>query len=69
MVSKKRVELTAFFAFTLGGTLFLAGCESEGPTEQAGQQIDKGIQNAKDAINPPGPVEKAGRAVDKAINK
>jgi len=43
------------------------GCESKGPAERAGASIDKGVQNAKDAINPPGPTEKAGRALDRAI--
>ena len=33
----------------------------------AGPSIDKGVQNAKDAINPPGPTEKAGRALDEAV--
>ena len=45
----------------------VVGCESKGPAERAGASIDKGVQNAKDAINPPGPAEKAGRALDKAI--
>ena len=44
-----------------------AGCESEGPAEKAGKAVDQGVQNAKDAVNPPGAAEKAGRAVDKAI--
>jgi hypothetical protein len=44
-----------------------AGCESKGPAEKAGESIDKGIQNAKDAVNPPGAGEKAGRAVDNAL--
>jgi predicted small lipoprotein YifL len=46
----------------------LAGCESKGPAQRAGESIDKGVQDAKDAINPPGAVEKAGRAVDRAVN-
>ena len=46
----------------------LAGCQSKGPVQQAGENIDRGIQDAKDAIHPPGPVEKAGRAVDRAVN-
>jgi hypothetical protein len=46
----------------------LAGCESKGPAERLGEDIDKGIQNAKDAIDPAGPAEKAGRAVDRAVN-
>ena len=44
-----------------------AGCESKGPAEKAGKSVDKGIQNAKDAVNPPGPAEQAGRNLDKAI--
>ncbi|HKI20112.1 MAG TPA: hypothetical protein VKA15_19640 [Isosphaeraceae bacterium] len=57
---------------TLGALLSVAlvtavGCESKGPAERAGANIDKGIQNAKDAINPPGPTEKAGRAIDNAV--
>jgi hypothetical protein len=53
----------------LGLVILFTGCESKGPAEQAGQQIDKGIQNAKDAVNPPGPLEKAGRAVDNATKQ
>ncbi len=45
----------------------VGGCESKGPAEQAGKSIDKGVQDVKDAVNPPGPGEKAGRAVDKAL--
>ncbi|APW61775.1 hypothetical protein [Paludisphaera borealis] len=47
----------------------LAGCQSEGPAENAGKQLDKAGRDLKDAVNPPGPGEKAGRAVDDAINK
>ena len=39
----------------------------QGASQKAGESIDKGIQNAKDTINPPGPGEKVGREVDKAI--
>ena len=38
----------------LGALVAFAGCESKGPAEKAGESIDKGIQNAKDAVNPPG---------------
>jgi len=56
----------------LAALLFVAfatvvGCESKGPAERAGVSIDKGVQNAKDAINPPGPAEKAGRALDSTV--
>jgi hypothetical protein len=45
----------------------IVGCESKGPAERAGSSIDKGVQNAKDAINPPGTAEKAGRALDSTV--
>ena len=45
------------------------GCESQGPAARVGESIDKGVRDAKDAINPPGPAEKAGRAVDDALKR
>jgi hypothetical protein len=63
---KNRVALLA--ALMLGAVATFAGCESKGPAERAGESIDKGVQNAKDAINPPGPAEKVGRSLDKAVN-
>lgn len=44
------------------------GCDSQGPAERAGERIDRGLENVKDAVDPPGPLEKAGREVDKAVN-
>jgi hypothetical protein len=46
-----------------------AGCEAKGPAQRAGENVDKGVQNANDAINPPGPVEKAGRSIDKDLDR
>jgi hypothetical protein len=69
MTLKKLVQFTPVGALLLGALISFAGCESKGPAEQAGAQIDKGVQNAKDAINPPGPIEKAGRAIDDATKK
>jgi hypothetical protein len=51
----------------LGALVAFAGCEAKGPAEKAGETIDNGIQNAKDAVNPPGTAEKAGRSLDKAV--
>lgn len=65
MDGKTRVATVAALLVILVVTL--VGCESKGPAERAGESIDKGVQSAKDAVNPPGPGEKAGRAVDKAI--
>ena len=64
---KNRAALLA--ALLLGVVVTCAGCEPKGPAQQAGESIDKGVQDAKDAINPPGPLEKAGRGVDKALNR
>jgi hypothetical protein len=69
-MSKDGKNRAAFLtALLLGVVVTCAGCEPKGPAEQAGESIDKGVQNAKDAINPPGPLEKAGRGVDKALNR
>ena len=62
-----RLALRAALLFMALTTV--VGCESKGPAERAGASIDRGVQNAKDAVTPPGPVEKAGRSVDKALNK
>ena len=66
MITIKSIPVSALPTLLLVGTVLLTGCETEGPAEKAGAQIDKGVQNAKDAISPPGPMEKAGRAIDKA---
>lgn len=55
-------------ALLLGAIALVAGCESKGPAERAGQSVDRGVQNVKDTVSPPGPGEKAGRAVDRAVN-
>ena len=64
---KNRVMPFASAVLMLGALVAFAGCESKGPAETAGESVDKGIQNAKDAVNPPGTAEKAGRALDKAV--
>ena len=51
----------------IGAVIAFAGCDSKGPAEKAGESIDKGIQNAKDVVNPPGAGEKARHELDKAI--
>jgi hypothetical protein len=48
--------------------VLVAGCETKGPAERAGERIDRGVQNARDALDPAGPMEKAGRAVDRSVN-
>ena len=45
------------------------GCEPAGPAQRAGKNIDKSVQDAKDAVNPPGNMEKAGRDIDKSLKQ
>ncbi|MDG3008172.1 Rv0909 family putative TA system antitoxin [Paludisphaera mucosa] len=66
---KTQIAKLAPLALLFGSLLVVgAGCETKGPAEKAGEKIDRGVENAKDAIDPRGPGEKAGAAVDKAVN-
>jgi hypothetical protein len=69
MSMERKQRFAPLVALLLGSVATFGGCEPKGPAQQAGEKIDKGIQDAKDAVNPPGPAEKAGRSLDKAINK
>jgi hypothetical protein len=69
MSKERKYWVAPLAALLLGAVATFAGCESKGPAEKAGENIDKGVQSAKDAVNPPGPVEKAGRGLDKGLNR
>ena len=69
MTMKAKHRTAILTSLLLGMVATFAGCESKGPAQQAGENIDKGIQSAKDTVNPPGPSEKVGRSVDKALGK
>jgi MT0933-like antitoxin protein len=69
MTTKCKHRIALFAALLFGMVATFAGCESKGPAQQAGENIDKGIQSAKDTINPPSTSEKVGRSVDKALGK
>lgn len=69
MNKEKPTRVALLTTLLLGVVAAIAGCEAKGPAQKAGEDIDKGVQSAKDAINPPGPLEKAGRGVDKALNR
>ena len=58
-------------ALLLGGgtVLFLAGCETEGPAEKAGERIDQGVENAKEAVEPSPSAEKVGEKIDEAAKE
>ena len=50
-----------------GGVLGVIGCRREGPGEKVGKEIDRAVEDAKDAVDPPGPLEKAGKKIDRAV--
>jgi hypothetical protein len=37
-------------SLVLGFTLGLVGCEKEGPAEQAGETVDRAVENAGDKV-------------------
>lgn len=45
--------------------LVLVGCQSEGPAERAGKQLDEAVD---DLTKSKGPVERAGEKIDKAVD-
>lgn len=69
MSKEMRNRVAILSTLLLGVVVGLAGCETKGPAQKAGEGIDKGVQSAKDAITPPGPLEKAGRGADKALDR
>jgi hypothetical protein len=67
---------TLLFITALSLTILTFGCDSQGPVEKAGEQIDKSIEatgdaveKAADKITGKGPLEKAGEEIDEAIEK
>jgi hypothetical protein len=67
MATTERRNQDEELILSAGAVVWLAGCEAKGPAERAGERIDRGIQNAKDAIEPAGPAKEAGRAVDRTV--
>lgn len=64
---KKSVALLIGITLMVGGAVLGTGCEREGPAERAGEDIDRTIEDMKDAVNPPGPAEEAGKELDRAV--
>jgi predicted small lipoprotein YifL len=69
MITKWTHRTALLASLLFGAVATIAGCESKGPAQQAGENVDKGIQSAKDTVNPPSTSEKVGRSVDKALAK
>lgn len=52
----------------VSSSLILAGCaEQQGPAEQAGEKIDRGIENSKDATSDA--IENAGDKIEDATDR
>jgi hypothetical protein len=66
----KRLAILGFITILMTGGMFtITGCvEKKGPVQRAGENIDRAVENMKDAVDPPGPAEKAGRKVDRAVD-
>lgn len=49
--------------------LGLGACEQQGPAERAGEQVDRAVDEAKDALDPQGPAEGAGEKIDETVER
>lgn len=66
---RKGLSAVVTIALLASSGVAMTACErKKGPVEQAGENIDKAVDNVSDAIDPKGPAEKAGRAVDRAAD-
>lgn len=47
----------------------LISCRPKGPAERAGENVDRAVENVKDAVDPKGPAEKTGEKLDNALGR
>ena len=66
MQAKRMMNLAISIFFV--ATMLFTGCVQKGPAQRVGENIDRAVENMKDAVDPPGPAQKAGRSIDRAIN-
>jgi len=64
----KQMRSLVIGVFFMATTVFAVGCVQKGPAQRAGENIDRAVENMKDAVDPPGPAQKAGRSIDRAID-
>ena len=65
----KRIVTLGFIALLMSSGVFLTtGCVHKGPAQRAGENIDRAVEDMKDAVNPPGPAQRAGRNIDRAVD-
>ncbi|GAB6192607.1 hypothetical protein [Desulfocastanea catecholica] len=70
---QKKIIPTLLLVTSLSLAVLTFGCDSQGPAEKAGEEVDQSIENTKDAleeasdkITGEGPAEKAGEKIDEA---
>ncbi len=65
---KQQVAIVVGLIILGGGMVVTTGCERQGPAQRAGKDIDRAVEDMKDAVHPPGPAEKAGKKLDRAVD-
>lgn len=57
------------YAMLAASVLFLAGCQDQGPAQEAGEAIDDAATDVRDALRGQGPAESAGESIDETIDE
>jgi hypothetical protein len=64
----KKLTALGVSALLAGSMCISVGCARKGPAQRAGENIDRAVEDMKDAVDPPGPAAKAGRNIDRAVD-
>jgi hypothetical protein len=51
----------------VGVLALVVGCETQGPAEQAGENLDNAANDVGDALDSGGPAEETGEALDNTL--
>lgn len=65
---KGMITLGCMVLLLTGSVFVTSGCVHKGPAQRAGENIDRAVEDMKDAVNPPGPAQRAGRSIDRAVD-
>lgn len=63
----QRLTFTALAAWLLAASLLIAGCEDEGPAEQAGEKIDDAAEETQESAEDA--ADSAGDAVEEGADE
>jgi len=63
-----RIATLGFITVLMTGVFIATGCVEKGPAQRTGEQLDRAVENMKDAVDPPGPAQKAGREIDRTVD-